>query len=54
LYEYVDTVWDKAKADGFDPATLPEWSVVAGLRDLTGALIEQVQQAQADAGEQTW
>jgi hypothetical protein len=31
---------------------LPEWSVVAGLRDLTSALVDQAFQAQVDAGEE--
>ncbi|MEU4778994.1 hypothetical protein [Micromonospora sp. NPDC023633] len=40
-----------AKARGLDPAVRPDWNVVAGLRDLTNALVEQAGQAQADAGE---
>jgi hypothetical protein len=34
------------------PAARPEWNVVAGLRDLTNALVEQASQAQAEAGDE--
>ncbi|WP_371409367.1 hypothetical protein OG423_05820 [Micromonospora zamorensis] len=51
LYDYVDRIWEDAKARGLDPAVRPDWNVVAGLRDLTNALVEQAGQAQADAGE---
>ncbi|RAO02158.1 hypothetical protein [Micromonospora noduli] len=51
LYDYVDRIWEDAKARGLDPAVRPDWGVVAGLRDLTNALVEQAGQAQADAGE---
>ncbi|RBJ11064.1 hypothetical protein DRA43_01520 [Micromonospora provocatoris] len=51
LYDYVDRIWEDAKARGLDPAVRPDWNVVAGLRDLTNALVEQAAQAQADAGE---
>jgi hypothetical protein len=51
LYDYVDRIWEDAKARGLDPAVRPEWNVVAGLRDLTNALVEQAGQAQVDAGE---
>ncbi|MFI7510658.1 hypothetical protein ACIBSS_27955 [Micromonospora aurantiaca] len=51
LYDYVDRIWEDAKARGLDPAVRPGWNVVAGLRDLTNALVEQAGQAQADAGE---
>ncbi|KAB1116735.1 hypothetical protein F6X54_10655 [Micromonospora aurantiaca] len=51
LYDYVDRIWEDAKARGLDPAVRPDWNVVAGLRDLTNALVEQAVQAQADAGE---
>ncbi|MHA6631834.1 hypothetical protein ACU61A_40930 [Pseudonocardia sichuanensis] len=51
LYSYVDRIWEHAKASGLDPATRPEWSVVAGMRDLTNALVEQTVQAQSDAGD---
>ena len=51
LYDYVDQIWEDAKARGLDPAVRPEWNVVAGLRDLTNALVDQAGQAQADAGE---
>lgn len=51
LYDYVDRIWEDAKARGLDPAVRPDWNAVAGLRDLTNALVEQAGQAQADAGE---
>ncbi|MEU0082016.1 hypothetical protein ABZY58_29300 [Micromonospora tulbaghiae] len=51
LYDYVDRIWEDAKARGLDPAVRPEWNVVAGLRDLTNALVDQAGQAQADTGE---
>src|SRR5437763_16012894 len=49
LYNYVDRIWEDAKARGTEPASRPEWSVVAGLRDLTNALMEQATQAQSAA-----
>jgi hypothetical protein len=52
LYQYVDAIWEDAKDRGLDPAVRPEWNVIAGLRDLTGALFEQVNQARADAGDE--
>ncbi len=52
LYDYVDRIWEDAKARGLGPATRAEWSVVAGLRDLTNALFEQAMQAQAEAGDE--
>ncbi|TDB79811.1 hypothetical protein [Micromonospora sp. KC721] len=51
LYDYVDRIWEDAKARGLNPAVRPDWNVVAGLRDLTNALVEQAGQARADAGE---
>ncbi|MFG1892099.1 hypothetical protein ACGFIR_30065 [Micromonospora sp. NPDC049051] len=51
LYDYVDRIWEAAKARGLDPAVRPDWNAVAGLRDLTNALVQQAGQAQADAGE---
>jgi hypothetical protein len=50
LYDYVDQIWEGAKTRGLDPASQPEWNAVAGLRDLTNALLEQASQAQAEAG----
>lgn len=52
LYDYVDEIWESAKERGLDPAARPEWNVVAGLRDLTNALVEQASQAQAEAGDE--
>jgi hypothetical protein len=51
LYNYVDRIWEDAKARGLEPASHPEWSVVAGLRDVTNALLEQAMQAQTVAGD---
>ncbi|MFI7080918.1 hypothetical protein [Verrucosispora sp. NA02020] len=51
LYDYVDRIWEDAKARGLNPAVRPDWKVVAGLRDLTNALVEQARDAQTDAGE---
>lgn len=51
LYDYVDRMWERAKAHGLDPAVQPDWNVVAGLRDLTNALVEQAGQADADADD---
>jgi len=51
FYDYVDRIWEGAKARGLDPASLPEWNAVAGLRDLANALLEQASQAQTDAGD---
>ncbi|MGX6608424.1 hypothetical protein ACWKSP_40840 [Micromonosporaceae bacterium Da 78-11] len=51
LYDYIDRIWERAKARDLDPAVRPEWNVVAGLRDLSNALVEQAAQAQADAGD---
>jgi hypothetical protein len=52
LYDYVDRIWEDAKARGLDPATRPKWNVVAGLRDLTNALMEQAMQTQSEAGDE--
>ncbi|MGV9977051.1 hypothetical protein ACWDUH_05180 [Micromonospora wenchangensis] len=51
LYDYVDRMWEDAKAHSLDPDSQPDRQVVAGLRDLTNALVERAGQAQADAGE---
>ena len=52
LYDYIDQIWEDGKARDLDPATRPEWNVVAGLRDLTNALWEQAGQAQSEAGDE--
>jgi hypothetical protein len=52
VYDYIDRIWEDAKAEDLDPAIRPEWSVIAGLRDLTNALVEQASQAQFDAGDE--
>ncbi|MCZ0984370.1 hypothetical protein O1L60_47295 [Streptomyces diastatochromogenes] len=38
LYDYVDGLWEKLKADGVDPAIRDEYQGLAGLRDLAGLL----------------
>ncbi|WP_433121958.1 hypothetical protein [Micromonospora sp. CA-246542] len=48
LYDYVDRIWEDAKVNS---AARPDWNAVAGLGDLTNALVEQAGQAQADVGE---
>jgi hypothetical protein len=52
LYDYVDRIWESAKRRGLDPAVRPEWLAVAGLRDLTNALVDHVSEAQAEAGDE--
>lgn len=52
LYDYVDAIWEGAKARDLDPAVRPEWNAVAGLRDLATALVEQASQAQVEAGDE--
>lgn len=52
LYEHVDAIWEDAKSRGLNPAILPEWNVVAGLRDLTAALHAMTMQAQAEADDE--
>jgi hypothetical protein len=52
LYDYLDRIWEQAKARDLNPAIRPEWNAVAGLRDLTNALMEQAVQAQHDAGDE--
>jgi len=49
FYDYVDQIWEGAKARGLDPAVRPEWNTLAGLRDLANALVEQASQAQTEA-----
>lgn len=39
LFEYVDAMWDQAKAGGKDPANYSRCDTVAALRDLTGELM---------------
>lgn len=51
LYGYLDRMWERAKAHGLDPAVDPQWNVVAGLRDLSNALVEQAHTAQLDAND---
>jgi hypothetical protein len=40
LYDYVGQIWANATTR-VDPASRPEWRVVAGQRDLSNALVEQ-------------
>jgi hypothetical protein len=52
LHDYAGKMWEHAKNRGLEPGNRPEWNVVAGLRDLTGALMEQAMLAQSDAGDE--
>jgi hypothetical protein len=45
LFDYVDALWDKAKTDGRDPANDPQFSAVAGLRDLAQELLSNAENA---------
>lgn len=45
LYEYVDAMWDQAKADGHDPANNSRYGAVVALRDLTGELLASTENA---------
>jgi hypothetical protein len=45
LFDYVDALWDKAKADGRDPANDQRFSAVAGLRDLAQELLSNAENA---------
>ncbi|MDT7783012.1 MAG: hypothetical protein QOF58_1431 [Pseudonocardiales bacterium] len=45
LSDYIDGLWDKAKSDGRDPANDPQFSAVAGLRDLAQELLSNVENA---------
>lgn len=49
--DYVDGIRAGAKARGLDPAILPEWNAVAGLRNLANELLERASPAQTDAGD---
>jgi hypothetical protein len=51
LYDYVDAIWEDAKARDLDPATLPEWSAVAGMRDLTQNMLIRAQDVQYQRDE---
>lgn len=48
LFDYVDAMWDKAKADGRQPADDPLFSAVAGLRDLAAELLSNAENAGGD------
>ncbi|CCH32999.1 hypothetical protein ABZ816_33345 [Actinosynnema sp. NPDC047251] len=45
LFDHVDAMWDKAKADGLAPADDPRFSAVAGLRDLARELLSNAENA---------
>jgi hypothetical protein len=47
VHEYVDAMWESAKRRGLNPATSPDWSGVAGMRDLSMALWLRAQEAAA-------
>ena len=49
LYRHLDRIWEDAKLHGLHPTVRPDYSVVAGLRDLSNALVTQAQAAQRDA-----
>jgi len=42
-FEYVDALWDKAKANCLDPANDPRFSAVAGLCDLIQELLSSAE-----------
>lgn len=48
MYRLVVTYWEQAKLDGLDLATRPEWQAVAGMLDLTVALVENAGEAQEE------
>lgn len=48
LLEYVETMWEDAKARGLNPAVLPEWSAVAGMSDLARFLYHNASEATAN------
>lgn len=54
LFEYVDAMWDAAKAAGKRPADNPtQFNAVAAMRDLTSDLyLGHSQQAQQQAGDE--
>jgi hypothetical protein len=43
---------EDAKARGLNPAVVPEWNVVAGMVDLTTALLGQAMESSDDADEE--
>jgi hypothetical protein len=54
LWEYTDQLWDTIKAKhglGFGAARDPRYSGVAGMRDLAGALLSNVEIGMAHAGD---
>ncbi|MFJ9553203.1 hypothetical protein ACIRPH_05275 [Nocardiopsis sp. NPDC101807] len=44
LWKHVLTYWEQGKANGFDPATRPEWESVAGMLDFVQALTGNAQE----------
>jgi hypothetical protein len=48
LYEHVRGIWERAKADGLNPATDPRWTSVAQLCDLTRDLWSTAMHAQLE------
>jgi predicted metalloendopeptidase len=53
LYDYIDAIWEAPKTAVFHPADDPRFDAVAALRDLAGSLVASVDQAQAEAGDDT-
>lgn len=53
LYLYVDQIWDHVKEHSGveNPASHPDYSAVAGMRDLVGELYANVRDARAAAGD---
>jgi hypothetical protein len=45
LFEYVDALWDQAKAAGRDPANNPAYTTAAALRDLIAELLSNAEEA---------
>ncbi|MGY4766097.1 hypothetical protein ACXC9Q_04160 [Kribbella sp. CWNU-51] len=45
LFEYVDAMWAQAKAGGHDPTNDSRYGAVAALRDLTGELLANTENA---------
>ncbi|HEX9542650.1 MAG TPA: hypothetical protein VGA04_31395 [Streptosporangiaceae bacterium] len=53
LYLYVDRIWDHVKAHSAveNPASHPDYSAVAGMRDLAAELYGNARDARAAAGD---
>jgi hypothetical protein len=52
LYQYIDALWEGAKERGLNPAILPDWKGVAGMRDIANTLWMRADEARTgDEGE---